>query len=73
MAIERMVISKIKPVCKDCQDRSFDCHTKCEKYKSYRAECDKEMQERFQKKKLERDVITEVSKALKRLGRGMGY
>lgn len=46
-----------------CPDRTYDCHSKCEKYAAYRAECDKEIQRRT----LERDVDSAVCDAVKRL------
>lgn len=68
MAFDPIGISSVKIVCKpDCPDRSHDCHGQCEKYKAYRAECDKEMQERFQKNKYRREVNEAVSDAVKRL------
>ena len=68
MAMERLNISAIKSVCKpDCPDRSWDCHGKCEKYKAYRAECDKAMEKRYQEKQFEREANAAVSKAVKRL------
>lgn len=74
MAMERINISGIEPVCKpDCHERSWDCHGRCEKYKAYRAECDKAMEKRYQEKQFERDVSSEISEAVKRLGHGRSY
>lgn len=68
MPIEPLAISGIKPVCgRNCPDRSWDCHAKCEKYKAYRERCDEEMQDRFQKTQYKRDVNDAVSKAVKRM------
>ena len=68
MAFDPLGISSIKTVCKpDCPDRSWDCHGKCEKYKVYRAACDKEMEDRYQKNQFASEVNTAVSKAVKRL------
>ena len=68
MAFDPLALSSVKPVCKpDCPGRSWDCHGKCEKYKTYRAACDAEMEDRFQKKEFERDVNTAALKAVKRL------
>lgn len=62
-------LTSVKLSCcdRDCSDRSAGCHGKCEKYKAYRAECDRVMEERYQKKQFEREVDTAVSKAVKRL------
>ena len=68
MPIEPLAISGVKPVCsRDCPDRSWDCHGKCEKYKAYREQCDEEMMERFKKVQFNRDVNEAVSQAVKRL------
>ena len=34
------VFQKQGSPCKDCTDRCVNCHTNCEKYVSWRAECD---------------------------------
>ena len=71
---QEIVISTVKPTCgKDCPDRSWDCHGKCEKYKAYRAECDNALNKRFREKEGERDMYREISQAIKRLGHGRGY
>ena len=61
-------ISSVKPVCKkECPDRTFDCHAKCEKYKEYRERCDAEIVDRNKKTKLHFEVNEAVSQAVKRL------
>ena len=61
-------LTNVKPVCgKDCPDRSYKCHGKCEKYKAYRDQCDAEMLGRFQKNQLKREVNDAVLQAVKRL------
>lgn len=61
-------LTTVKPVCeKDCPDRNWDCHGKCEKYKAFRAECDIALKKRFQEKEGERDVNKAINKAIKRL------
>lgn len=68
MPFEPLAISGVKPVCKrDCPDRSYDCHGKCEKYKTFREQCDEAMIERFKKAQLTREVNEAVSEAVKRL------
>ena len=57
-------VTRIKPECKrDCPNRSWDCHTKCEKYIQYRKECDAEMH----KRELERVVISELAETSERI------
>jgi len=68
MPIEPLAISEIKPVCKrDCPDRSWDCHGRCEKYKAYREKCDIAMEERMRENQFRKEVNDAVSKAVKRL------
>lgn len=56
-------LTPVKMVCKkDCPDRAFDCHPKCEKYAKYRAKCDEQMRER----KREADLNEALSNAIKR-------
>lgn len=57
-------ITNVKMKCrKDCQDRAFDCHVKCEKYAKYRTECDEQIQQRA----LKRDVDSYITDAMKRI------
>ena len=57
-------VTRVKPACKrDCPNRSYDCHTKCETYIKYRAECDAEMNKRV----LERVVMTEICDTSERI------
>jgi hypothetical protein len=57
-------ITLIRPVCsRDCPNRSFDCHTRCETYIKYRQECDAEMEKRA----LERDVLGEFGDTSERI------
>lgn len=65
---KRIAISEIKPVCgSNCLDRSWDCHTWCEKYKAYRAECDKAMEKRYWQKQYKREADDAALKAVKRM------
>lgn len=34
------VSGTMKPPCANCEERSIECHGKCEKYKEYRAKLD---------------------------------
>lgn len=56
--------------CKDCADRCENCHANCERYISWRAECDKAHQEYADSHKGERDIedytIRKISKYRKR-------
>jgi coenzyme F420-reducing hydrogenase gamma subunit len=62
--IARPGVTRIKPVCKaDCPNRAYDCHTKCETYIKYRAECDAEMKKRG----LERVVLGEYADTSERI------
>jgi len=62
--ISRPGITRIKPVCKkDCPNREYDCHTKCETYIKYRHECDVEREKRV----LERVVMNEICDTSERI------
>lgn len=62
--ISRPGVTRVKPVCKpDCPKRTYDCHTKCEKYIIYRQECDAEMKRRD----LERVVLGEFADTSERI------
>lgn len=68
MPMERMFISEVKTVCKPgCPERSWNCHTWCEKYKAYRVECDKAMNDRYWQKQYKREADEAAMKAVKRL------
>lgn len=57
-------VTRIRPECsRDCPNREWDCHTKCETYIKYRAECDAERERRV----LERDVLAEFSDTSERI------
>ena len=45
---KRLRLTRAEAPCKDCPDRTADCHCagKCEKYAAFRAECDAVAQER---------------------------
>lgn len=61
---QELALVYIKPVCKrNCPDRTWDCHTWCEKYKAYRAECDRLIHQ----KDLDRDVVMAIGDAMKRI------
>lgn len=56
-------LNPVKMVCnRECPDRTYDCHGKCERYAQYRAECD----ELKHQKELERDVMDAEVTAVKR-------
>lgn len=62
--IARPGITRVPPECKrDCPNRSWDCHTKCETYAKYRAKCDEEIKKRT----LEREVLDEISATSERI------
>lgn len=62
--MREMAFNLIKPPCKrNCPDRRWDCHTFCEKYIAYRAQCDQAIKER----KLEREVKEAIGAAMKRI------
>lgn len=61
--INDLPLTSVKPVCKDCPNRSFDCHGKCETYIKYRAGCDEVIHQR----NLKRDVINAIGDAMKRI------
>lgn len=66
MAIDerKVPLVPVRPVCKkDCPNRKYDCHSKCEKYARYRAECDKLIAQR----NMNRDVNDAIGAAMKRL------
>ena len=47
-------LSPVKYPCKrECPNRAYDCHAKCELYSKYRAECDAVIEQRS----LMRDVL----------------
>lgn len=59
-----IALNPVKMKCrKDCPNRAYDCHCKCEKYASSRAECDKEIKRRA----LKRDVDYAIGDAMKRM------
>lgn len=61
--MKNFYLTPVKMVCeRDCPDRAFDCHAKCNDYAEYRAKCDKHMQER----KREADLNEALSNAIKR-------
>lgn len=43
-----------KNTCKDCKERKVGCHSKCEKYKKFRQELDKEVNENRSKRVISR-------------------
>jgi hypothetical protein len=66
--LKHIAISPVRPVCKkDCPDRAIGCHGQCEKYKKFRAECDRAIDERHQIAEFRNQVDTYVYKAVKRL------
>lgn len=42
-----------KNQCLDCKDRHVGCHSTCKKYIEFRAQCDKDLEERSKRNKLE--------------------
>ena len=57
-------ISNIRPECdRDCPNRAWDCHTKCETYSKYRAKCDAEREKRA----LERDIACAYADTAERI------
>ena len=51
--------------CKDCPDREVGCHSTCEKYKAFRAEKDREIEERkiqYQSKTLDSKYFRDLWK-----------
>lgn len=57
-------MTRIRPVCgRECPNREWDCHTKCETYIKYRDECDVEREKRA----LEREVISEFAETSERI------
>lgn len=52
-----------QPCTRDCPNRAFDCHTRCEAYIKFRAECDADIKKRT----LERDVLGAYSDTAERL------
>ncbi|MBR5874521.1 MAG: hypothetical protein IKY90_07315 [Oscillospiraceae bacterium] len=57
-------VTRVRPECKrDCPNRSWDCHTKCEIYINYRHECDAEREKRA----LERVVMSEFAETSERI------
>jgi hypothetical protein len=62
--ISRPGVTRVPPECKrDCPNRSWDCHPKCDIYIKYRAKCDEEMK----KRDLERVVMNEVCDTVERI------
>ena len=50
MAFLTPLPTKIKAPCKDCKERSISCHSRCDKYISYRKEYD-EINEKYREYK----------------------
>ena len=51
-----MVFNWIQSPCKECQDRDVLCHSKCEKYKEYRAKHEAESKKHFMEQALNRKI-----------------
>ena len=61
--MKKFALTPVKMVCeKDCPEREFDCHARCEKYAKYRAECDEQIRERLR----ESELNDALSNAIKR-------
>lgn len=62
-------LTSVKLSCceRDCPDRNAGCHAICEKYKAFRAECDKALEKQRIKKELEHDLDSLTYKAVQRL------
>lgn len=57
-------VTRIRPVCdRNCPNRASDCHTKCETYINYRAECDAEREKRA----LQREVVCAYADTTERI------
>lgn len=57
-------ITRVPPECpRNCPNRNWDCHTKCETYAKYRAKCDEEMEKRA----VEREIISEFAETSERI------
>ena len=55
--------------CKGCQDRSAECHGKCERYEAYRAEIETRYQEKKMASELyfmRRERVEEMSRTARR-------
>lgn len=44
--------SRLQAPCKGCDERELGCHSKCEKYITFRSALDKENEERYNAKQL---------------------
>ena len=53
------------PPCRDCPDRTAECHADCERYLAYRAECDRMRRERIESSKGLPDY-ERIAKAIRR-------
>ena len=61
--LKEFCLTPVPIVCKrGCPDRSWNCHTSCEKYKAYREACDILLHE----KDLEREIKDVVSDRIAR-------
>lgn len=57
-------MTRIRPACdRNCQNRAYDCHIKCETYIKYREACDAERAKRM----LERDVACAYADTAERI------
>ena len=60
-----IMITPVQVVCeRDCADRAYDCHGRCEKYARYRAKCD----EVLHRNEMRNDVNDAIRKSMKRKG-----
>ena len=64
IGMKNILLTPVKCHCKDCPDRTQNCHGKCETYAQYRAECDRVLH----RNEMKTDVSDAIGRAIKRKG-----
>ena len=64
LGMKNLLLTPVKCPCRDCRDRTWHCHGKCERYARYRAECDKVLH----RNEMKNDVNDAIGKSMKRKG-----